>query len=233
MTRFLTEYGLLIQHIPRCGGSWIERAIDILGIPYRQMPRRRMNIRRHALLVQYNWSCVANVKHVACFVRHPVAYYESAWKWMHANKIPAEKTFVQNWHPWRTAAREYEASDRTFPGWLRRILDRLPLWYTRMVEQYVGQEHGVFCDFIGRTETLLEDFVSLLQRFRHFTPNDIAKLIEIGKVNARKNHVQWDETLKNKVLSTERSVIERFYGDKQQVHWYANGDEAINHNTGA
>ena len=32
MARFLTEKKLLFQHIPRTGGAWIEKALDVSGI---------------------------------------------------------------------------------------------------------------------------------------------------------------------------------------------------------
>ncbi len=163
MARLLSKHKVLIQHIPRTGGTWQEMALDIAGIRVnRWLDKQPPWIpKKHALLNHYHRRQLMQAKYVAAFVRHPIAYYESIWKWLSELRPRDFKTIETrwNWHPKRSVARHYS---KDFNAWVFAVLKAEPLWYTRLVEQYVGPEGGEFCDFIGRTETLTEDFLDLL-----------------------------------------------------------------------
>jgi hypothetical protein len=118
----------------------------------------------HCLLGHYPRLKRVGIKYILTFVRHPIAYYESVWKWLTNNIAPRNNRFRRmlrywRWHPFKSAAFYYSDD---FNIWVQRMIDSDPMWYTRMVENYVGPPGGEFVDFIGRTETLQSDLIQAL-----------------------------------------------------------------------
>jgi len=215
MARYLVKAKALFQHIPRTGGSWVEKAIDLckihrVGWLEKQPPWLP---RKHALLNHYYREQMAEVKFVFAFVRHPVAYYESVWKWLGKHGGDNIMRPAWSWHPHQTASRWYQPD---FDDWVFLMLENEPLWYTRLIEQYVGPRGGEFCNFIGRTEHLLEDFYEAMSSIGYDIEIHRSGLAALGKRNAIDQTIQWSDDLQTRVLKTEWAMIERFYTGTQQ-----------------
>lgn len=209
MARYLLESKALFLHVPRTGGSWVERAIDLCQIKrVGWLEKQPLYLpRKHCLLSHYHRTEMAKVDYVFAFVRHPVAYYESVWKWLGRNR-----NFMQShwrWHPHRAAGELYRPE---FDDWVDAMLTNEPLWCTRLFEQYVGPPGGEFCNYIGRTETLARDFREVMEHLGHEENVKLHRpeLEALGKVNNIDRKLSWSAPLLAKVLETERSVIERF-----------------------
>ena len=153
MGRYYPRQRLLFVHIPRTGGTWAAEALDSTGM---RKGRWKDNdpfwvCKGHRLFLQSRR--FVRVSYFATFVRHPLAYYESVWKWLTANG--GINAFVRRWrwHPHLAAARLLKLG-MGFDDWVAAILASEPCWYTRLLENYVGPPGGETCDFIGRTEYL-------------------------------------------------------------------------------
>lgn len=227
MARYLTKSRALFQHVPRTGGSWVEKAIDLCGIERvgwleKQPPWLP---RKHALLGHYHRRPLARVEFVFAFVRHPIPYYESTWKWLRANGAE----FMQKhwtWHPHMTAARHYHSD---FNRWVEAMLNEEPLWYTRLIEQYVGPEGGEFVDWIGRTETMTVDLPVLLESlgYRAEVKRYRDELQALSNTNVIPERIDWSPGLPARVERAERSVIERFCtGTNEARRFYCNEEKA-------
>ena len=195
MARFLSSSRALFQHIPRTGGTWVEQAIDYLGIHRSRwickQPRRLP--RKHALLRHYYPNEAAKVNYVFTFVRHPVSYYESNWRWL--NGFRKNKRSIQrianpkrsgqqwDWHPQRIPAKHFHPD---FNVWMQRILDNEPAWCTRLFEWYCGPEGGEYCNYIGRQESLVHDFIEVIASYLNYdlTDEQIAGLHELNEKNS-------------------------------------------------
>jgi hypothetical protein len=166
---------------------------------------------------------MAKVNFVFAFVRHPIAYYESVWKWMSRKNYSRLIRKRWRWHPHRTAVMQYRRASG-FNDWVCRMLKNRPCWYTRLVEQYVGPEGGEFCDFIGRTETLIEDFMLLLNELGYneqVPPENELRCME--RHNSIDMRIVWDRKLQAQVLQQEVLVLNRFYeGTNLERRWYNN-----------
>jgi hypothetical protein len=226
MARLLTENGVLYQHIPRTGGTWVEQALQRMRIPMSRWLQKQPEWmpKKHCLLSHYFREDMGQVKRVVAFVRHPLAYYSAVWRWL-CDRKPKHFETVRSgekwaWHPHRTAA---EQCQPCFNDWVFLMLQREPLWYTRLVEQYVGPEHGEFCDYIGRTETLADDVLASLGLFGYGTYVEKWKafLWAMPRENVAAGEVKWSKDLRAKVVESERKVIERFYGNNEGRRFYA------------
>ena len=235
MARFLTDSRLLIQHIPRTGGTWVEQAIETCHISCIKWLQKQPAWlpSKHGLLSHYQRGQMARVDYVAAFVRNPVSYYASVWRWIRQSEVrrkelrPGKSSaqFLLNnwsWHPHRTAVvqwLEVGGMDGVFNDWVFLMLEREPLWCTRLIEQYVGPAGGEFCDFIGRTETLTDDFLLLMKSFGHRVDESVVR--GILKKNTSKEPLELDPGLRGRIERDECLVMKRFYGDNQQERWYA------------
>ena len=121
MARFLPESGLLIQHMPRTGGTWVERAVRRCGIRHSNWisSQPRWLPKKHSLITHYRFPKMARVRLIACFVRHPLAYYESVWKWMARGMKRRGAVHLRrySWHPRFCSVRWYQLD---FNDWYRR-----------------------------------------------------------------------------------------------------------------
>lgn len=226
MARFLPDAGLLIQHVPRTGGTFVEEALDRLGINcnrWTSKQDRHLCPKKHSLLSHYHRDQMAKVESVACFVRHPVAYYRSVWRYLRQSYLSGPRRIRHmagerwRWHPFRQAARLYR---NDFERWAELILEEEPGWATRLMAWYVGPESGEFCDFIGRTETVAEDLSALLSRFRIYVrPED---LDGIGTSNASEVFCpEVPRELAERICREERVLIRRFYApDTLEKRWF-------------
>ncbi len=118
-----------------------------------------------------------------------------------------------------TAAAWYRSD---FGEWANLMLEKDPLWYTRMVEQFVGPEGGEFCDYVGTTENIVDDFQQVLFLLGYVEEGQHMqrmkdKLEKIAPANVSKApRPVWPDGLQDRVLESERSIIERFYQDNTQ-----------------
>ena len=224
MARYLRKNGDLFQHIPRTGGTWIENALRLSGIGCSRWISSAQPLNyatKHCLLGLYYKEYYNVVNRVFSFVRHPIPYYASVWKWMtqhHGVNCMKERW---TWHPHLTVAKLYQPN---FNDWVFMMLKKEPLWYTRLLENYVGPKGGEFCNYIGRTETLTTDFCEVMEwlGYEKEIETNRETLCSSGKLNASVGSpVEWSAELKAEVVETERLVIERFYGDNEGKRYYA------------
>ncbi len=218
MVRYIKQTGTLIQHIPRTGGSWVEEALGICEIRCSRWGKAQFGCypRKHSLMNHYKRERLENVYYTAVFVRDPFALYESFWKFFR-ERGRVEKGAINNrwaWHP-KQVALKYYSND--FNTWAFTMTQKEPGWLTRLYELYVGPEGGEFCDFIGRTETLCDDFCHLMSIIGFSDAIDKHRSELESKSPKNKSWVEtpaWEETVKHYVRETECIAFRRFYGSE-------------------
>lgn len=227
MARFLLDSSALFQHIPRTGGTFVQAALTSLQIPATHWTKQKPNtFKKHALLSQYRPEYMGQVKFVFAFVRHPVDYYLSVWKFLtDSDRNTSRRRLGQLakkglWHPHGKAASLYKPD---FCEWVDAILEAEPAWATRLFESYVGPEGGEFCQFIGRTETLRSDLAQLLIHFNYRI--DPADLLKVPKANKSATPPPFlPDELRDRICREERVLIRRFYGQGTATkRWYGTG----------
>ena len=215
MARFLRETKTLFQHVPRTGGTWIENAIAAMGLNHdRCLDWGPLRLPRKHLFKSHYVYLPDEVLNVVAFVRHPLAYYESVWKYL--KNVERRPELIRrfytrwDWHPKRTAALHYQPH---FDDWVFLMLKKDPLWYTRIVEGYVGPAGAEYCNYVGRTENLIVDFRTIMSHLGHADRLDRIRDLCKKKVNGVDLPTKWNNDLREEVLKTESQVIERFYAN--------------------
>ena len=210
MARMLPGGGLF-QHIPRTGGTSVEKCLADAGFPIRRVFAwgDRSVIKKHALLHHYTSRQRRHFQFIFAFVRHPVSYYESVWKWM--DRVAGEHKSLKtrrwlfhrySWHPFTDPCRFYH---HEFGVWVKRMLKNEPAWCTRLFESYVGPEGAEICHFIGRTEYLERDLNIALGTL------GLKEIRVAAKHNAISRPIDWDRKLRQRVIESEIPTIRRFY----------------------
>lgn len=213
MSVYIPEHQLFFNHVPRTGGTWVREVLfrvfgkknchtltnrAISGVP-----------KSHPLLSHIVYSKSFKPKQVFTFVRHPFGFYESAWLRLRQRRRRNALLRKFSWHPLHPAI---DAWDDDFRVWVVRMCEQHPLWYTRLIDLYVGPRGAEFCGFIGKTEMLRDDLFGLLHTVD--STLDLTKLCEgLQRINVseRKGNIEWATHMHTAVQRSEHEVIERFY----------------------
>ena len=208
--RFLPDYEALFLHVPRTGGVFVEKALPALGIRTSRWTREVQKpgtAKKHGSLLHLLPKYLAKVKFSFCFVRHPLSYYESVWRWLASTNEERRGRIVRKWkwHPFSAPVRLWEP---VFSDWLEKMLDEEPAWVTRLFEMYTGPEGGEWVDFVGRQEHLNQDLIVILNL--RLGMNCSVDQLPPDRTNARPMKVEWREDLKHRILDSEMA-FRRWY----------------------
>lgn len=181
---------------------------------------------KHTGLQHLKRSYVDKVTFVATFVRHPLQYYESVWKFtkQRLHKL-ADTTTLRDYqshfhgHLYAAVSRHWHP---VFSRWLERMIEYEGSWVTRLFEYYVGPPAGEYCDFIGRQETLADDVRTLLNTVGcHHSVKRAFRRFSGSKINESTAYeCNWTTDLKVAISALEKPIIDRFYGDNSDARFY-------------
>ncbi len=117
-----------------------------------------------------------------CFVRHPLDWYESWWRYMcgRSGAQWAAESDLTSWHP---CGRLRTLGDPDFATFVRNVQRQSPGFVTELFSLYT--QPGI--QFIGRQESLVDDLVAVLERLN--VPFDEQRLREAEPVNT--SRTQW------------------------------------------
>ena len=187
-------------HIPKTGGRWIKSVLATLT-GYQEPSERHGLYRWHLPQADFSFA----------FVRHPVSWYESWWKFQAGKWVPFHDWYncPQGWHP-QTVLRDCCSDD--FREFVRQCLAVEPGYVTRLYEWFVGPEGMPYVDFIGRYEHLVEDTQHALALIGiNVSEEQLHAIAPIGVSECRAGQPSWDDQLLDKVRELEGPAIRRWY----------------------
>jgi hypothetical protein len=202
MSTHLLQANALFLHIPKTGGTWVEEALKACGIATAYAEARDTVSWRHGL----PGHLTRRYRFAFTFVRHPLSWYESWWKF----QARVWKRFEPGvWHPQRVLERC--ASD-DFSTFVRLCLAHEPAYVSRLYEWYIGPPGLEGVDVIGRYENLANDLVRILRLLGYDFDEDTLRGQAPANVSRKyAGEPVWDPGLRQRVLEREAPAIRRFY----------------------
>jgi hypothetical protein len=221
---FLLKNKAVFLHIPKTGGSWVTRVLrqlDLIEIPFgnehadfdRAFWYRRFHHDDKAL--RQIIRCAVGSPRAPfippdafkfCFVREPLAWYESWWRFMQSRnwKSWGDERDPYKWHP-NSMLNGLGSPD--FNTFMHNVNRKRPGYVTEMYGWYVRP--GVA--FIGKTECLQQD---LLKAFALMKLDvDSSKILAVPRENESPAHIpkpEWDPALRKETLRLEYAGYVRF-----------------------
>lgn len=216
----LLKNGAVFLHIPKTGGKWVIAAlkeIDLIKFNFSHNHsdmERTVNFHTH-----FPWHFIRQtIKHgyylpkvrkafKFCFVRHPLKYYESYYKFAMQLGWPATMGKMPGKNDWHPNSPLYMEKPKNFNEFIRKIIKKHPGYVTELYSSYTSPN----IDFIGKTENLVEDLIKVLKLMdvsfdeeivRNFPPQNVSK--------NPPEKIVWDEELKKEVLKLEYAAFVRY-----------------------
>lgn len=227
----LLRDGSIFLHIPKTGGNWVTQVlyreklvrcefgaykhVDLAHLftslgptPWKQFKHWSRNLPAR-VRINLNWRRHGK-PYMFCFVRHPLSWYESWFKYMHQESMQwrryGDERRLADWHP---NALLNGTGSEDFNSFMRNVLARRPGYVTELFGNYT--QPGMI-DFVGKQENLRDDLISVLaSRGLDFNPDRIRDHVDVGISTPRPGlEIVWDRQLRDEVLKLEYAAIKRY-----------------------
>lgn len=151
-----------------------------------------------------------NPKYTFAFVREPVAWYRSYYKFVRKFYIDVYGSYPK-WEEGKFhIMRRWESYDYTsFRSMVESVYADEPSYYTRMVEYFTGPENGRMLDFIGKQENLT---AGLCQVLREIGLGHLVNKCEqaMPRINVSGSEFEIDKDLVDLIQQQEKPIYRRF-----------------------
>jgi len=214
----------IFLHIPKTGGNFVTTCLRDLNIVNKETYNKHYDLEhlflppsvqadgkkkfiRYALRQIFSpFPRQVKKPFTFCFVRNPISWYESWYKYMSQDsrrwKYWGDNNDLNQWHP---NSPLNGLGDDNFNQMIKNILNNRPGYVSEMYSLYTNR--GV--DFIGKQENLVEDLIKVLSIMGiDFDTNHIRNY---GKVGVSPNkEIIWDDDLKKQIILSEYSAFKRY-----------------------
>ncbi|HRV93786.1 MAG TPA: sulfotransferase family 2 domain-containing protein [Anaerolineae bacterium] len=217
VTKVLDDQGLIERKICHIHADWFQ-ALRYINIGTTVKQELSAHVKSHlsenfkrglrqAVNNRKTNSEIDQSPYIFCFVRHPLKWYESFWRYMCAQNWPrlGNQYDVNDWHP---NAILNGLGDPEFNQFVRNIIAKRPGFVTEMYGWYTWS--GV--NFVGKQERLVEDLLTVLRQLNVTFDEDRIRNYRPVNVSSQKNSnkIVWDESLHNEILRLESAAIRRY-----------------------
>lgn len=141
-----------------------------------------------------------------CFVRHPLTWYESWWKYMNARGWNdwGDPKVAGGWHPNRVLN---GLGSGDFNQFVRNVIEARPGYVSELFFSYAKPDIA----FIGKTENLINDLIHILEHLG--LPADVETIRNRGPANASKQPdqaIEWDPVVRQTLIRLELPALVYF-----------------------
>ncbi len=222
----LLKCGAVFLHVPKTGGSWVENALDAIGQTHRRLCYKHADMTRvmhhekfEKVKLRHVWkrwrqdrraglrvSRSSHAPYRFCFVRHPLTWYESWWRFLESRnwRTFGREGFAEQWHP---NSPLNGLGDHDFNQFVWNVVRSRPGYVTELYSRYTEER----IDFIGKQETLVDDFVHVMKQLNVDFDEEMVRNLPRENVSAgSEKGVTWDPELRALVTRLEYSALVRY-----------------------
>lgn len=190
-----------ILHVPKCGGTWVWRALEAAGVELEVLGEPPTPNPKTNHLDLSRTEAYAD-RFTIAFVRHPLDWWRSLW----AYRMRTE------WDPRRTV--DAVAGSDDFNTFVENVVERLPGYLEAEFARYIGPPSRPI-EFIGRFESLSGDLIRALREAGEEFDEAVLRSHPPDNVNDYERFVaDYRPDVAARLAESERAVIERFYADE-------------------
>lgn len=217
--------GSVFLHVPKTGGSWVEKVLADYGLVECRIAHEHADYDRVLYHEQFlsgrdlAWRLARKkvlrllrlyrgtpAAYTFCFVRHPLQWYESWWKYMKALRWSewGKENSKDNWHP---NAILNGLGDDDFNTFVRNVIKKRPGYVSELYFSYT--KPGI--NFIGQTENIVEHLIQILRSLGISVDETLIR--NYPKVNVSEtspSEISWDPNLKRTVTMLELPALIHF-----------------------
>jgi len=215
--------GAVFLHIPKTGGNWITKILTELDLIERRVDHKHADIdhffltpparSRKAMLKLtaqriLKPQTLTNKPYMFCFVRNPLSWYESWFKYMEQPsrqwRFWGDEKDISKWHPNSILNGLGQCS---FDEFVRNVNEKRPGYVTELYGWYTKPQ----IDFIGRQESLVDDFIKVLNLMNvDFDDEFIRNFGKVGVSPNPKKELIWPDDLKTETALNEYAGMIRY-----------------------
>jgi hypothetical protein len=197
--------GSVFLHVPKTGGSFVTKALTDLGLVDRAFSKKHADVDR--LLNKYRRNYGQTSPFIFCFVRNPLKWYESWWKYNNNSrgwqKWGSSASGDAGWHPQNMLN---GCGDPDFPTFVRNVVRRRPGYVTELYGWYDRPETS----FVGRNENLVLDLIHVLRsRNLAFDEPKLRAMSAVGVAPGQES-ITWPSDLRAEVMRLEAAAFARY-----------------------
>lgn len=215
----MLKNGAIFLHIPKTGGNWVATVLQGLDLIDGRTPHKHADIDHFSHVPRAAGSTLGrivrsirySVSHkpfMFCFVRNPLDWYESWFRYMAQPSRRwrqwGDAHDVNNWHP--NAMLNGLGSD-DFNQFIRNVLRHRPGFVTEMYGWYARPQ----VDFVGRQEHLVDDLIAVLRQMNLRIDEDYIRSSEkVGVSPIPEKPIAWDAELRRETILCEYAGLQRY-----------------------
>ncbi len=188
-----------ILHVPKCGGTWVWRALEAAGVEIEVLgeppPNRKTNHLDLSKTEDYA------DRFTIAFVRHPLGWWRSLWAYR----------MRTGWDP--ELRIDSVACSADFNTFIEQVVKCLPGDLETQFARYIGSPSRPIA-FVGRFESLADDLVRALEIAGEEFDEHTLRSYPPDNVNDYEHFpALYRPDVAARLAVSERAVIERFYAD--------------------
>jgi hypothetical protein len=204
----LLRGGSVFLHIPKTGGSWVTEVLEREGLIRRRFAHEHAGIDLALTwLSRRRW--LNRQPSMFCFVRHPLAWYESYYSYM-SNPDVAWRSWGRSasgpgrkWHP-NFMLNGCGAPE--FNEFVRNVIRRRPGYVSELFGWY--DKPPIL--FVGRQENLANDLATALRLCGAEFDEEAVRSAAPVNVSARASALEWDPAIRKELIQLEYAAIRRY-----------------------
>ena len=224
----LLKNGAVFLHIPKTGGNWVTEVLYNLDLVEENVAAKHADIDRYfsypgktrisiiKLALKELLSFPKKEPFMFCFVRNPISWYESWFKYMSQPtrnwRDWGGENSIYGWHPNRML-NGVEAD--SFNELIENMIKKRPGYVTEMYGWYTEPPMR----FIGKQENLANDLIEVLKIMNlNFDEEYVRNYKKVGVSPKPSKEIVWDPDLKRKVTLLEYAGLVRYgYCDGEDI----------------